>query len=98
MTQQLQEKLVNVKIEYAKRFNVDKSYLDGYLKAYLLNLWHNVDREIDPTQPLLVLLRIGNVKKGRYLKDKNMFIFTDDSMAFPQDVLKFMYLEDLNFE
>lgn len=98
MTQQLKQKLTNIKIDYAKRFYVDKSYLDGYLKAYLLNLWHIVDREIDHTQSLLILLRNGSLKRGHYIKEKNMFTFSDGSMAFPQDVVKFMYLNDLYFE
>jgi len=89
MTNELKQKLSGQKMDS----------FDEYLKCFLQSIWHRTysNVEIDDTLPVLVLLESGIIKEARYLKNENLFRCSDDSVAYRNDVVKFMYIEDLVF-
>jgi hypothetical protein len=59
-------------------------------------IWHySTETNIDETQPLLIIINTGDIKKARFIKHENLFRCSDDSVAFPEDIIKFLYIKDL---
>lgn len=72
----------------------DKTSIENFLNS----IWHSpFESDIDDSKPLLIVIKNGDIKKARFLKNEKLFRCFDNSVAFPNDVIKFLYIEDIIF-
>ena len=63
---------------------------------FFKNLYHQPDEnDIDPKRPIIAFLKNGNAVKLNYLKPENIFR-NNEVCVERNDILKFIYLDDLN--